>query len=182
MAALNPLLAVVNSLLVAAVGIVLLVWTAGGWPHLLPAPEWVSAILSPSTPQRWVGGLVGAVLVLSGLHVAWHALVPRRREAPSVATELGLVTTALSAIEDLARRAGLQVAGVRELRPRVQLGRDGLQVTVGAEVDPDHRVPEVAPVLQTRLRETIEGVVGSRVAEVRVVVERIGADRPLRRP
>ncbi|EKP93827.1 alkaline shock response membrane anchor protein AmaP [Thermaerobacter subterraneus] len=175
MAPWNAALAVVNSLLLAGVGGVLLAAGLAGWlpPGTLP-PAWLPG---PPAPGGWLVAIVGLAFVLSGLHVTYHALRPRRRDAVSAATELGEIRTALAAVEELARRTGLQVPGVRDIRPRVQAGRDGIRLRVRAEVLPDHPIPDVAPQLQARLREAVETIVGARVAEVRVVVERIAAER-----
>ena len=177
MAAFNAVLAVINSLVLAAVGAVLLFFTALGGDGPLPALAGTPAGLVVAAPERWLVAAAGAIFVLSGLHVAWHAVRPRPREALSTATELGEVRTSLSAVEELARRTGLQVPGVREVRPRVWAGRDGIRLRVRAEVLPDHPIPDVAPQLQARLREAVEAIVGARVLEVRVVVERIAAER-----
>lgn len=175
MAPWNAALAVLNSLLLAGVGAVLVAGSLGSWlpPGTLP-PGWVPV---PGQAGGWLTAGVGLAFVLSGLHVTYHALRPRRREAVSAATELGEVRTALTAVEELVRRTGLQVPGVREVRPRVQAARDGVRLRVRAEVLPDHPIPDVAPQLQARLRETVETIVGARVAEVRVVVERIAGER-----
>ncbi|GAB6876016.1 alkaline shock response membrane anchor protein AmaP [Thermaerobacter litoralis] len=171
----NAALAVLNSLLLAGVGAVLLAAAlAGRLPAgLLPA-GWVPA---PGLAGGWVTVVVGLFFLLSGLHVTYHALRPRRRDAVSAATELGEVRTALAAVEELVRRTGLQVAGVREVRPQVHATRDGIRLRVRAEVLPDHPIPDVAPQLQARLREAVETIVGARVAEVRVVVERFAGER-----
>ncbi|ADU51288.1 hypothetical protein Tmar_1175 [Thermaerobacter marianensis DSM 12885] len=175
MAPWNAVLAVLNSLVLAVVGAVMVAGALGG--RLLPGagiPAWPPA--AGEEPAWFTAGL-GLAFVLSGLHVTYHALRPRRRDALSAATELGEVRTALSAVEELARRTGLQVAGVREVRPRVRAVRDGIRLWVRAEVLPDHPIPDVAPQLQARLRETVETIVGARVTEVRVVVERFAGER-----
>lgn len=178
MAAFNWLLSVLNSLVLAAIGAVLAFEALTGPGRVLPSTVW----LAPASPwiapvDPWVTGVVGVAFFLSGLHVAWHSVRPPRREAVSAATEMGEVRTSLGAIEDLARRTGLQVRGVRELRPRVRATREGVALRVRAEVLPDHRIPDVAPELQARLRETIEEIVGTHVTEVRVTVERIAGER-----
>lgn len=178
MAAFNWLLSVLNSLVLAAIGAVL-VWQAVIWPGgpgvvpLGPLPAWRGVAGIPS----WVVGVLGVAFLLSGLHVAWHSVRPPRRAAVSFTSEVGEVRTSLGAIEELARRAGLQVPGVRDLRARVHATRDGVALRVRAEVLPDYRIPQVAPQLQARLKETIEQIVGTQVTDVRVIVERIAAER-----
>ncbi|HEY8395014.1 MAG TPA: alkaline shock response membrane anchor protein AmaP [Thermaerobacter sp.] len=178
MAAFNWLLSLLNSLALAAIGAVL-VWqavTGPGGPGAAPPwafPAWAGLAEMPA----WVVGVLGAAFLLSGLHVAWHAVRPAQRAAVSFTSEIGEVRTSLGAIEDLARRAGLQVAGVRDLRARVQAMRDGVALRIRAEILPDYRIPDVAPELQARLKQTIEEIVGTQVTDVRVIVERIAAER-----
>ena len=174
-------LAVLNSAILAIVGLAAVAAVVGGF--LLPAAGWLPWLpwaTAVAPPARWYVAGVGLAFVLSGAHVVYHALRPRPRDALSAATELGEVRTALAAVEELARRSGLQVGGVRDVRPRVRADRDGVRLWVRAEVLPDHPIPEVAPQLQARLRETVEAVVGARVKEVRVVVERFAGERPRR--
>lgn len=177
MAAFNWFLSVLNSLVLAAIGGVLVWQVAIGPGGPEGVPFWLPAWAERAGVPPWAVGLVGLAFVLSGLHVAWHALRPPRRAAVSFTGEAGEVRTSLGAIEELARRAGLQVPGVRDLRARVQATREGVSLRVRAEVLPDYRIPEVAPELQARLKEIIEEIVGTRVTDVRIVVERIASER-----
>ncbi|HEY8552687.1 MAG TPA: alkaline shock response membrane anchor protein AmaP [Thermaerobacter sp.] len=168
-------LAVLNSAVLAILGLAMVAAALG--EALLPGADPFASAAALAPQARWYVAGAGLAFVLSGVHVVHHALCPRRRDALSAATELGEVRTALAAVEELARRSGLQVGGIRDVRPRVRADRDGVRLWVRAEVLPDHPIPEVAPRLQARLRETVEAVVGARVKEVRVVVERFAGER-----
>jgi uncharacterized alkaline shock family protein YloU len=126
---------------------------------------------------RWITALVTGVLIVVGVFLFGMSL---RRE-PGVSavvtrTSLGDVSITLHAFESLVLRAAKQVDGVRDLRPSVRSGREGILINLRAATLPDVSIPRVSDELQEVVKRQVEALTGVNVQEVRVIVEDISYD------
>ena len=131
---------------------------------------------------RWTAGILGALFFVSSVRLL--ILVFRRRDRGQTLvreTELGEVQIALGAVENLVRRVGRQVEGVRELSARVEAGQQGIRVRMRAAVAGNVSVPDLSAELQSLVRHQVKHVVGVDVEHVQVTVEDIGAENRRRR-
>ncbi|MCR4397432.1 MAG: alkaline shock response membrane anchor protein AmaP [Firmicutes bacterium] len=126
---------------------------------------------------RWATGLVSLVLFSASLRLL-YAGFRRRRGSQSVVheTPMGDVRISLDAVEDLVKRVGRQVSGVRDVKARVASGSAGLRVLVRLTASPDISIPQMSDELQTTVKNYVKNVVGVGVSEVQVHVDTITAE------
>ena len=176
MSVFNRLLIILLALLLlVAAGAVLLTTLRVTQPEqLAPTPWFVDRLipftqLDPTT-WSWVVG-VCIVLLLVGLLLLFLELRPGPREAPRITLKrdgLGRVTVARDGVRELVDREAGRVAGVMEVRSRVEEDPAGLRILCRVSVDPTASVPEVTQELQERLKAVVEHHLGRPVAEVSV--------------
>jgi len=126
---------------------------------------------------RWIMALVAGVLIIVGVYLLGMAV--RRDQGGSAVvtqTSLGDISITLNAFESLVRRAAKQVDGVRDLKPFVHSGRDGISINLRAVTLPDVSIPRVSDELQETVKRQVEALTGVNVQEVRVVIEDISYD------
>lgn len=146
---------------------------AAGW---LTPLQFLEAGLR-STSGRWAIGLVGAVFFIVSLRLLWYAFRRRGTSQTTIhETALGEVRISLNAIENLIRRVGRQVNGIRDLHPRVRAAEGGLKIDLRAWVSPDINVPDVSDHLQGQVKKHIRNVVGMDVAEISILVKDVSTE------
>ena len=182
------LIVVLDLLLLIAAGAVLLTAVGVVKPQQLAPTPWLRDRLVPFTqldPTSW-NWTVGAsiVLLLLGLLLLFFELRPGPREAPRITLKqdgLGRVTVARDGVRKLVDREAGQVAGVMEVRSRVEEDSEGLRILCRLSVDPTKSVPEVTQELQERAKIAVEHHLGRPVAAISVDAQ-VAPLAPDRRP
>ena len=182
------LIVVLDLLLLIAAGAVLLTAVGVVKPQQLAPTPWLRDRLIPFTqlePTSW-NWTVGAsiVLLLLGLLLLFFELRPGPREAPRITLKqdgLGRVTVARDGVRKLVDREAGQVAGVMEVRSRVEEDSEGLRILCRLSVDPTKSVPEVTQELQERAKMAVEHHLGRPVAAISVDAQ-VAPLAPDRRP
>lgn len=131
------------------------------------------ALLNPE--GRLITGIISFLVLVSSVRLLYSAFRPLRMRVVHE-TELGEVSIAREAVENLVQRVSKQVRGVREVRPHVTLGPGGIEAELRVWVNPDVNVPELAAQLQVEVRRAMHDVVGVELTAMSVRVENIGAD------
>ena len=162
------------ALLVATVAVLLVALGLARPVDLAPVP-WFADRLVPFTqidPVSWSWAVgICLALVFAGLVLLVLELRPGPLEEPRMTLKqdgLGLVTVTRSGVRKVIDRAAGQVAGVTEVRSRLQEGGQGLHVLCRVAVDPTASIPALTQELQERVKAAVEHTVGRSVAEVRV--------------
>jgi len=98
-----------------------------------------------------------------------------RKDRPSKAAithqgELGEVRIAVSAVRNLALRTAQNVRGVHNVKARVQLGEQGLIVSLEVSVGQASHIPTLTSELQDDIKQNLEASTGIKVLEVKVLV------------
>jgi len=115
--------------------------------------------------------IVSIVVTLAGLALIVVELLPPPREASVYVVRkdgLGTVTVARKSVRQVAQYEAAQIAGVREVRPEVRNGADGIHIIAHASLAPDTVAPEVGEQLQVNIKEAVQRHLGLPVAEVQV--------------
>lgn len=123
---------------------------------------------------RWATGVISAVLFSASLRLLYLGF--RKRAGLQTViheTSMGEIRISLDAVEDLVKRVGRQVQGIRDIKARVSSVSGGLVVIVQASVSPDVSIPQASEELQTTIKNYVRNVVGAVVAEVKVYVSNI---------
>ncbi len=124
---------------------------------------------------------LGFLAVISGvLLIAF--LSPRRartRESGSIAsfTEMGEVRVSYKAIENMVLTASRQVKGIREVNTRINSTEQGLVILMRIKTVPDIPIPGLVSELQVKVKDYVQEISGTSVAEVKVLVEDIAQEK-----
>jgi uncharacterized alkaline shock family protein YloU len=131
--------------------------------NLLPLNDLNRAFtyLQYSLNSRIIVGLSGLLLILVSFSFAQLILGRFQREKTiAFSTTSGQVTVALTAIEDLIKRLGGIIPGIRELRPDVIATKKGLEVDLRVILKSEVNIPEFTARLQEITRTKIQEVLG----------------------
>jgi len=141
----------------------------------LGRPEPLAYIeMALSTPQnRIILGLVGVGLLIVGVLVF---LVTIKLEPKPTSVEVdrsldGEVSITIPAIKVIIMKAVKKIEGIKEIRPVVTNGANGLQVYLHMMINPDRGIPELSKNVQDEVRKYLEEIGGLKVAEVKVLVD-----------
>ncbi|MBU3958630.1 MAG: alkaline shock response membrane anchor protein AmaP [Candidatus Omnitrophica bacterium] len=119
------------------------------------------AYLQYSPNSRIIIGLSGLLLILISFSFAQLILGRFQRERTiAFTTSSGEVTIALSAIEDLIKRLGVNLPEIKELRPDVIDTKKGIIVDLRVILRSESNIPELTARLQEIARSKIQEVLG----------------------
>ncbi len=124
---------------------------------------------------RWSTGALSLLVLVAASRVMYSAFAQPRAQVVH-ATDLGEVRIAREAVEHLIQRVARQVRGVRDVRPRVTIGEDGITAHLRISVSPDVGIRPLAGQIQDELRRAVREVVGVELAELDVAVDNITAE------
>lgn len=161
------LLFVYNLLLIVLSG--MLIAAAVGRPEPM---KYIEMALS-TTQNRIIMGVIGVVLLILGIYVfiSTIKLQPRVRSVEVDRSLVGEVSITIPAIKILIMKAVKKVEGIKDIKPVVNNGRDGLEVYLHMMINPDVSVPELSKNVQDVVRKHLEDIGGLKVAEVKVLVD-----------
>ena len=89
---------------------------------------------------------------------------------------LGEVRICFKAVETLVLKAAKGVKGIKETKTRIVYSESGLIIFLRAVTYPDQNIPQVTAELQTAVKEYVEGITGSGVSEIKVMIENVVTD------
>lgn len=129
------------------------------------SPNDISTLLyigKESVSNRWAVGLSGVLLILISFSFA-QLILGRMRSEKTIAFKTqsgGVVTIALSAIEDLIKNAMTFLPEVKDLRPDVIASPKGLIVTLRVVLKTETDIQDFTSKLQDITRSKIQDVLG----------------------
>ncbi len=136
--------------------------------------------------EQWEGrsetGIAGGVVLVLALVLGLVSISRRSAEKGSGAgksryimryNEIGEVRISFDAVENMILKVSRQTKGIRETETKVEASEQGLLVFIKVKIMPDLPIPDLAGELQTRVKEYLEELTGTVVAEVKVLVENI---------
>jgi uncharacterized alkaline shock family protein YloU len=115
--------------------------------------------------------IISILLALAGLALIVVELLPAPREAPVYVVRkdsLGTVTVARKSVRQVVQYEAAQIAGVRDVRPEVRNGPDGIHIIARTSLAPDAVAPAVGEQLQMSIKEAVQRHIGLPVAEVQI--------------
>ncbi len=124
---------------------------------------------------RWLTGGVSLLVLVASLRLLYSAFA-RPRAHVVHETELGEVRVSREAVANLMQRVAKQVRGIRDVRPDVAIGPDGIDARLRLWVSPDVNIPALAAQVQDELRRAVREVVGVELSVLSLRVENIGTD------
>ncbi len=162
----KSILALYNLLLIAiSVGVV-----AVAMGRLEPI-QWINMGLS-SAQNRWVMAGTGVVLALLGLYLLIRLFHQEKvLDVVIQESEAGRAIITIPAIKSIIMKSVKPIEGIREIRPEVVNGINGVIVDLTLLVNPDYKVPDMTGLVQETVRSQLEEVGGVKVSEVRIRVD-----------
>ena len=127
-----------------------------------------------ATPQnRIVFGVVGILLlVLAAISVFSNLKREPRVKSVIVESSLsGQVSISEEAVKTIIMKAVKKVEGVKEIKPEVSSGNNGVSVYLHMMINPEYSVPEMSAKIQEMVKEYLEDIGGLQVAEIRILVD-----------
>jgi uncharacterized alkaline shock family protein YloU len=119
------------------------------------------------------------ILVVGVLLLAFFTPGVKRKDAGGITSfnEIGEVRLSFRAIEKMVLAASRKVKGIRDVSTHIDLKEQGLVIYLRIKPIPDLPIPSLVRQLQETVRDYVEEISGSSVAEVKVLVENISQDR-----
>jgi uncharacterized alkaline shock family protein YloU len=124
-------------------------------------------------------GLIGGILALISLLISaaiFYASLKEKivRREIAFGNPLGEVKVSLAAISEFVKKLGDQIEEVKEIKPRVVIGKKGLEIYNKITLFSDSNIPEASDRVQTIVKRYVQDVLGiQEVNEVKVFVEKI---------
>ena len=169
------------------VGFALFVILAAGAVYLVNATltreSWEEAIAVIRTSR--LRALVGAsvFLILIVLYVLTGIRRAKGEQFITFETEGGSVSISMKAIRDFLARVGDEFAAVLSLDPAIRAVGGSVEVDLNLRVKAGTQIPELAKLLQERIRESIKDNLGfTDVRAIRISVREIVTSAPAKKP
>ncbi|NMB35741.1 MAG: alkaline shock response membrane anchor protein AmaP [Firmicutes bacterium] len=124
--------------------------------------------------------LLGALLFVLGVIFLFFSVQDsKKKEGNTILsfTEIGEVRISFQAIENMVLTASRKVKGIREVSTRLNFTEQGLIIYLRIKAIPDVPIPALVDELQGKVREYVQEISGSNVAEVKVLVENIAQEQ-----
>jgi len=142
--------------------------------------QWINQVLG-TVQNRILGGSVGIILALLGFILLIRLFSSKKDPEVVVHDSIaGKVVMTVPAIKQIVLKAVKQVEGVREIKPEVTYGKNGVVVSLNLMVNPDYKIPEMTAQIQEKVSTLLEEVGGLKVAEVRIKVDDFAAKPAVR--
>jgi uncharacterized alkaline shock family protein YloU len=111
--------------------------------------------------------------------VAFSTQGGKKKEGGTIVsfTEIGEVRISFKAVENMVLAASRKVKGIREVNTRIDFIEQGLVIYMRIKVLPDIAIPALVSELQGRVKEYVQEISGSSVAEIKVLVENIAQEK-----
>ncbi len=162
-------------LVIILYNLILLVLAGAAVVAAMGRPEPLEYInLALSTPEnRIIFGTLAVVLMVIAITALVSALkIEEPGKAINVDSTLaGDVSITVPAVNVIIMKAVKKVQGVRDIRPTVMDGVDGLVVKLHMMINPDHPVPEMSKQVQEVVRQYLEETGGLKVSRVEILVD-----------
>lgn len=155
------------SLLIMAISVAFGVLAIG-----LEDPSRIVKLVFGTQESRVITLAVAVFLLIVALQALVKALA-RTTETTVLIQETpsGSVMITIPAIKQIIMKAVRSIDGVREIRPAIKTGKNGIAVSLEVMVDPDHKLPETTSAIQDKVRQDLEDIGGLRVASIKVTVD-----------
>lgn len=119
------------------------------------------------------------ILVVGVIILSFPALGGKKKEGGTIVsyTEIGEIRISFKAVENMVLTASRKVKGIREVNTRIDSVEQGIVIYMRIKVLPDIPIPSLVNDLQARVKEYVQEISGSNVAEIKVLVENIAQEK-----
>jgi uncharacterized alkaline shock family protein YloU len=119
--------------------------------------------------------IASTIIFLIGVRMFYIAVRPSNVNTPSIDqhTDFGDIRISVDTVENLALKAAQRSRGVKDIKARVSVGPNGLEIIIRTLVDGENSIPNLSEEIQRTVKTHIEEVTGIPVAAVSVFVANI---------
>lgn len=149
--------------------------------NLISAPSFIQGakIFYQGVAGREEIGIIGLLLFLGGLRLGQLSLIRQKKRGIVVQeTDLGAVQVSLTAVENLLTKLLRSFPAVKEVKPRIESKKGSAAITLHLSVIPETNIPELTERIQTLVQEGVWDVLGIKVCQVKVLVDKMLAETP----
>lgn len=138
-----------------------------------PEPlNYITLALSTSQNRIIVG--IAAIFIIVLTVFVLISLFNRKPKNNSIIVEnslAGQVSITVAAVKVIIMKAVKKVEGVKDIKPVVSDGPEGLIIYLHMMINPEYSVPEMSKNIQDSVKEYLQNIGGLQVAEIRVLVD-----------
>lgn len=134
----------------------------------------IRSIMTDDTTAYTVAA-VAVIIFLISLRLFVISVRRAKGKLPSIEqrTDLGDVSISVDTVENLALKAAGRIRGSRDIKARVKMTDNGLELMMRTYVDGDFPIPALSQEMQASVKEHIESITGIPVANVSVYVANV---------
>ncbi len=164
-------------LFIGAVLILLITYGAVAPQQVLPAGtantglgQWLASFAAMGPNATLLTTVIAVLVILVSLWLLYLELRPEPRADVIQIREdgLGTVTVRRDSVRDLILHTASSMPDVLQVDPRIDTGRDGVNIYCRTSLTPDAEVAQVTTELQERIKQAVERYLGMNVANVAV--------------
>ncbi|MGI6453349.1 MAG: alkaline shock response membrane anchor protein AmaP [Syntrophomonadaceae bacterium] len=127
-----------------------------------------------ATPQnRIIVGIIAILAMVAAIAVIFSVFKTKSESSSYLVSKelLGEICITVPAIKLLIMKAVHKVEGVKEVRPSVHKGSNGVIIKIHTLINPDYPVPELSKKVQETVKKQLEELGGLQVDEVRILTD-----------
>jgi len=138
------------------------------------AVEFVHNVYYETKPAVWFI-LTSTIFLFIGIRMFYIAVRPSSVNTPSIdqRTDFGDIRISVETVENLALKAAQRTKGIKDLKARVSVTSNGLEIIIRTLVDGESSIPSLTEEIQQTVKTQIEEVTGIPVASVSVYVANV---------
>jgi uncharacterized alkaline shock family protein YloU len=116
--------------------------------------------------------IASIIFILISARLFYLAIRRHQAVTPSVnlPSEYGNVSISMDTIQNVALRAAGRMKGINELKARIQLKENGLEIELRMKIDGDSTIPQMTADVQLAVKEQVELQTGIAVQKISVYV------------
>lgn len=166
---LDRIILTIYMLLMIAVSLVIIIL-----PFNIIPVYYINMILSQLS-VNWYYCIAGIILLVISIKLLFSGV---KRNGASMGgiikpSEFGDIRISTQTFESLTLRAARQISGIKDVKVRVYMTQDGLNIYLRILVLPDINMPNIVGEVQGKIKEYVESITEIAVREVRVDVENV---------
>lgn len=104
-----------------------------------------------------------------------------RKSSYNLVTSLGEIMISIDTIENLALKAASTVRGVKDIKAKVKISQQGLELAIRVVVDGVHAIPVLTEEIQQQVTKEVTEITGVQVSNVSVFVSNIIQNQSVKR-
>ena len=171
---------IVYMLLMLAVGISLLLLSLG-----IVTPDSLSDALyavGEDIAYQVTLGVIGAIFIIVGIIAPYRIEKKlKKNRVVSFQNQDGEVSVSLSAIEEYIRKIAKGIPGIKDIKPRVDINKKGIDIITNLSMSAGANIPEVTERIQMEVRSKVQGMLGvEETININVNIDKITGSGPIR--